>query len=86
MTWSLPTYSECSTSYTNLSYSFFDETGALLTWIAVDSDPTKFKVTLSKTVYLTYLEQTVDVTIEASDNQDANRVVIDATFRIILNR
>ena len=69
-----------------MSYSFLDATGALLTWIAVDSDPTKFKATLSKAEYLPYLEQTVAVTIQATDLSDPARSNDDATFFIDFNR
>ena len=69
-----------------MSYSFSDGTGAPLTWIAVDSDPTKFKATLSKAEYLDYLEQTVAVTIEATDLSDPARSNDDATFSIYFNR
>ena len=72
---SLPTYSSCFMPYTNLSFEFNDSTGLLLPWITVDTDPTQFLVTLSKAVYLTYLEQTIIVTIEATDQSDPSRFI-----------
>ena len=86
MTWSLPTYSECSTSYTNLSYSFNDAGGSPLAWITLDSDPTQFKATLSKAEYLPLLEQTITVTILVTDQSDPDRSNADATIDIEFNR
>ena len=58
-----------------MSFQFVDYTGSPLTWITVDADPTQFLVTLSKAVYLTYLEQTIIVTIEATDQSDPSRFI-----------
>ena len=87
-TWtsSLPIYSSCFMSYTNLGFEFYDSTGLLLTWITVDTDPTQFLVTLSKAVYLTYLEQTIIVTVKAIDQSDLTRFNDVATFSIYFNR
>ena len=52
----------------------------------MDADPTQFLVTLSKAVYLTYLEQTIIVKIEATDQSDPSRFISDATFTIYFNR
>ena len=73
-------------SYTNLGFEFYDSTGLLLTWITVDTDPTQFLVTLSKAVYLTYLEQTTIMTIKAIDQIDPTRFNDFATFSIYFNR
>ena len=52
----------------------------------MDTNPTQFLVTLTKAVYLTYLEQTIIVTIEASDQSDPSQVFTDAKFSIYFNR
>ena len=83
---SLPTYSSCFMPYTNLSFEFNDSTGLLLPWITVDTDPTQFLVTLSKAVYLTYLEQTISATIKATDQSDPARFNDVATFSIYFDR
>ena len=72
--------------YTNLSFEFYDSTGLLLPWITVNAGLTQFLATLSKAVYLTYLEQTISVTIKAIDQSDLTRFNEDATFSIYFNR
>ena len=42
--------------------------------------------TLSKSVYLNYLEQTMSMTIQATDQNDPARFLADATFDIYFNR
>ena len=52
----------------------------------MDIDPTQFTVALSKVVYLSYLEQTIIVTIKATDQSDPSRFNDVATFSIYFNR
>ena len=60
--------------------------GSTLPWITVDTDPTQFLVTLSKAVYLTYLEQTISATIKETDQSDPARFNDVATFSIYFDR
>ena len=51
----------------------------------MDTDPTLYTVALTKVVYLSYLAQTIIVTIKATDQIDTSRFNEVATFSIFFD-
>ena len=83
---SLPTYQSCLQSYTDLSFEFLDSSNQLLSWIEANTGTNQISVTLSKSVFLAYLDTTITVTIRAIDMNDPTRINDEARFSIDFDR
>ena len=83
----MPTYQSCLQPYTDLSFEFLDSAGNNLgSWITENTGTNQISVTLSKSVFLAYLDTTINVTIRAIDMNDPTRINDEARFSIDFDR